>query len=173
MNPARPAEARGYRSPPIRTNDADLFNGPPANPWRPGDVASMLVLNLVAAILIIAGFVMARSTADPGRVQIATNIASGGLLVALAGNLVWLFGVLREVTGLRRSVLGVPPASPDRTPDIRAAPEQLVAGPSMTRYHRESCILVRGKEVKTASLSAHRRAGRLPCGVCMESEPAR
>jgi hypothetical protein len=44
--------------------------------------------------------------------------------------------------------------------------DDLVASPSMVRYHRPSCPLAAGKRVAPASRSVHATAGRQPCGVC-------
>jgi hypothetical protein len=49
---------------------------------------------------------------------------------------------------------------------------RLVWGPGMTRYHREGCQLAVGKQVRAASLNAHEKAGRRPCGICVSNEPA-
>lgn len=133
----------------------------------------MIMVNLVGFVLIVAGYLVCRATAEPSRIQLATSIASGGLVVTLAGNIVWLFGNLREVTRLRRQVLiGSATAKPPDVPAFGSAEGRpptasvLVSSPSMSRYHRPDCLLVAGKAVKATSLAAHRRAGRKPCQVC-------
>jgi hypothetical protein len=160
----------------------------PDGPWRAGELTSVVMVNAVGLVLIVAGYLVCRDTAEPSRVQLATTIAAGGLVVTLAGNVVWLFGNLREVTRLRRQVLlgpaaaaGSPtaatprPLAPERDGDARQvpAPAALVSSPSMSRYHRPDCIMVAGKPVKAASLATHRRAHRQPCQVCRaEAESA-
>ena len=131
------------------------------------------MVNLVGLVLIVAGYLVCRATAEPSRVQLATSIAAGGLVVTLAGNTVWLFGNLREVTRLRRQVLlGPVPAAPSSVAVSGAAQRPapsasvLVSSPSMSLYHRPECLMVSGKAVKAASLASHRRAGRRPCQVC-------
>lgn len=47
-----------------------------------------------------------------------------------------------------------------------AARAELVATADMTRFHRADCQLVRGKDARIASRTAHESAGRTPCGVC-------
>ena len=42
----------------------------------------------------------------------------------------------------------------------------LVSGRGMTHYHREGCLLLRGRSGAPAPLKAHLDAGRTPCGMC-------
>jgi hypothetical protein len=146
----------------------------PDTPWRAGEVTNVIMVNLVGLVLIVAGYLVCRATAEPSRVQLATSIAAAGLVVTLAGNTVWLFGNLREVTRLRREVLlGPVPAAPSSAVVSGAAERPaptasiLVSSPSMSLYHRPECLMVSGKAVKASSLAAHRRARRRPCQVCL------
>jgi hypothetical protein len=135
-----------------------------------GDVLSVVLVNIVGLVLIVAGWYVAHNTTEPARHLVATNIAVGGLVIALIANVVWVLSGLREVGQLRRHLLDTHAATrlAQTTATSTAATEddELVATPEMTRYHRPSCPAVQGKRAEPASASTHAKAGRRPCGIC-------
>jgi hypothetical protein len=146
----------------------------PAGPWQAGDLIAVAVTNVVAVGLLLAAAYGVRQTIEPERSVVFLNLAAVGLVVALAGNATFLLSGMRQVAGLRTALLegyseaAAAPSAP-RSPlsaDEAGAPG-LVSGPSMTRYHLSDCPAVQGKEVKAESRSAHRKAGRRPCGLCL------
>jgi hypothetical protein len=93
------------------------------------------------------------------------NLGVGGIIVSGTANALWLLAGRRAVGERRRWLL---PEPSEITTDAKPAAdvEQLVCGAGMTRFHRESCLLVEGKPVAPASRQQHLAEGRRPCGVC-------
>jgi hypothetical protein len=146
------------------------WSEPAGAPWRVGDLLSVVLVNLIGLVLIVAGWYVAHNTTEPARHLLATNIAIGGLVIALIANAVWVLSGLREVGQLRRHLLDTHVAfSLAQQASVNStAPddEVLVATPEMTRYHRPGCPAVQGKHVQPASASRHADDGRRPCGIC-------
>jgi hypothetical protein len=136
-------------------------------PWRPPDVISAAVLNVVGLALIVAGYVVSAHTAVPDHQLLATNLAVGGLAVALCANALWLLTGLREVGLLRRAVLAgrTVVAAPARASE-QLAPDALVATSTMAFYHRPECSVVAGKRAAPSPLRSHESQGRRPCPMC-------
>jgi hypothetical protein len=91
-------------------------------------------------------------------------VAVSGLLVAGTANAGFLVAARRTLR--QRSRRFVPDALDNVAPTAEAASRPCytpVAGPGMTRYHRPSCPIVRGKVVRPATRSAETR---MPCGIC-------
>jgi hypothetical protein len=141
---------------------------PPAWPWLVGDVLGVSVANIAGLGLLLTGLQGTRHTADPHTLLLLLNVAAAGLVVALAGNAVFLLTGLRQVGRLRTELLGAEPAWPDAPEVVDPAPVtgRLVAASNMSRFHRAECPSVVGKPVVEAGLAAHLAAGRLPCGLC-------
>jgi hypothetical protein len=139
-------------------------------PWRVSDVLSVTLVNVIGLVLIVVGWYVSHNTTEPSRHLLATNLAVGGLVIALVANVVWLISGLREVGQLRRHLLdshaAVAAARSLLTTVAATEDEALVATPAMTRYHRPSCPAVRGKPARAASAKAHAQRGRKPCGIC-------
>ena len=104
--------------------------------------------------MVLAGWWGASGASSERRQLGWVNLALGGLVVAGATNAWWLGRCRRVVVLARSAVLPLTTESP------RA--EVLVVGENMTRFHRASCLLVRGKEVRRAEPSE----GYRPCEVC-------
>jgi hypothetical protein len=91
-------------------------------------------------------------------------VAVSGLLVAGTANAGFLLAARRTLR--QRSRQFVPDAVNNVAPtaeDTSRPCDTPVASPSMTRYHRPSCPLVRGKEVHPATRSVE---ARMACGIC-------
>lgn len=148
----------------------------PASPWLVGDVLGVVVANLVGAGLILGGLQGARHTTDSHSLLLLLDIAAAGVIVSLAGNVVFLLSCLRNVGLLRTELLGRRPAA--ATAVVQSAPaasadvSTLVAAPEMTRFHRPDCPAVQGKDVRALTLAEHVRAQRRPCGLCNPSTEA-
>ncbi|MBW8826039.1 MAG: hypothetical protein JF603_06795 [Acidobacteria bacterium] len=144
--------------------------------WLPGDVALLSSLNLVAAALLVAAAWATTATDDLSLRVAWVNLGVVGLLVAGAGNVLWLLAGRRAI-GERRAELLVAPsevgADDDATAPTRALatmaapPDRLVSVARATLFHRDDCPLVQGKPVTAGIRSRHERAGRRPCGVCL------
>lgn len=138
----------------------------PASPWLAGDVIGCTVVNLVGLGMILGGLQGARHTVDAHSLLLLVNIAAAGLVVALAGNAVFLLSTLRHVGQLRNDLLVRREAPVPAQRAAEAGAGELVFAKGMTRFHRADCPAVQGKQVSAATPAAHTRAGRRPCGLC-------
>jgi hypothetical protein len=143
-------------------------------PWRIGDLVLVYLVNLAGLVLILIAWFEASDLLTI-RAQIPwVNVGVTGIIVAGAGNVLWLLTGRRSVGDLRRRLTPRLPGSGRATSSGRAQPDtalgMFVAGTAMTRYHRADCPLVEGKPVTADSENGHRAAGRLACHVCV---PAR
>lgn len=97
---------------------------------------------------------------------VVASMAAGGLFgVGMSG---WLLAGFREVRrGQRelaadvRMLFGL-----SSTPAAGPVADALVSGPGMTRAHRPSCRLVKGKSVAAVDAASREQAGLRRCGVC-------
>jgi len=140
----------------------------PTVPWRADDVVVLYVTTFVGAVLLLIAWWGASGTTRLGAQVAWVNLGVVGIIVAGTGNAVWLLHGNRAVGNRQHDLLGdfegadlveAEAAVSDEADDV------LVAGPRMTRYHRASCPLVAGKDVRPASRSAHEKRRR-PCGMC-------
>lgn len=138
-------------------------------PWQVGDVMALTLGTALGLAALVVAWVGASGEATTTRQLGWVALGSAGIIVAGFGNAVWLLAGRRAV-GRRRIEGVVEPArallADRRRPELAAGPATLVAGPSMTHYHRADCVLVVGKRVRAASVEEHAGAGRKPCGVC-------
>jgi hypothetical protein len=121
-------------------------------------------MNAVALGMVLAGWWGASGASSDRRQLGSVNLALGGLVVAGAANAWWLGRCRRVVVLARSAVLPLTTASPWLHP-VPYGPERtegLVVGENMTRFHRASCLLAKGKEVRPAE----RSEGYGPCEVC-------
>jgi hypothetical protein len=136
-------------------------------PWRAGDVSSLLTLNAVGLALLVAGWSMAA-----GRVlfhdQVSgANVAIAGIIVAGVGNGVWLLTGRRAVGLRRRTMAGAIEQRYRRRPQpIAEETTTFVAAKGMTRYHRHDCVFVVDRKVTARRRQTHESQGRTPCGAC-------
>lgn len=143
------------------------LSAPARAPWRPAQVRVVVVAQLIATALVLLA---ANRSARTGSFEKQTDwvvFGVAGLAAAGVVSAVWLRAAQRRVA-IRRARLV-------RTTDeafhrVGAAAETdhfaPVAAPSMSHFHRAGCQLVRGKDVRPASVIEHRRAQRTPCAVC-------
>jgi vacuolar-type H+-ATPase subunit I/STV1 len=141
-------------------------SSPRALPWSPIDALVLWLLLLVGAVLLFLGWWGTSSTARLGHQVVWLNLGALGLLVAGLGVAVWLAAGRRAVGRRRRLLLADVPVAVEGT-GVEGFTAELVAGPSMTRYHRADCEFVAGKPVTRAPEAIHHRAGRRPCAVCL------
>lgn len=140
-------------------------------PWQAGDVARLLPI-IAAGVLAWAVAWIAASGERRFSDQIAwVSVGVVGLGLTFAAEAAWLLRAHRAIATHRRAILeGISGASPAMThpasADAGRAPEPLVAGDGLTRFHRKDCPLAAGRNWTPASREAHRQAGRTACGVC-------
>jgi hypothetical protein len=94
-------------------------------------------------------------------------VAAAGLIALGAGNGLWLLIGRRAVADRRRALLSsfeVP--APAEAVVTDGAEPRPVWSAGMQRYHRPDCQLVAGKTTRSATVAAHAKAGRQPCGMC-------
>jgi hypothetical protein len=151
-------------------------------PWQVGDLMLLYLTNVAGLLLIVVGWYEASGALSQDAQILWLDLGIVGVIVAGAGNVLWLLTGRRAVGELRRALtpaLMARFAEPtgDRLtidPEIDAGQRvagqlvagQLVAGAEMTRYHRADCLLVAGKDVQVGSEATHRSQGRRPCQVC-------
>lgn len=135
-----------------------------ASPWRVGDVVRLGTRLLLGVVGIAGCWAGASGTVDfrqqigwtAGAVLAAIVAASGGVAWALAG----LGTVGKE---RRRLVASLRETLPAAVPvDVPPQHDGLVVGAGMRRYHRPTCDVVRGKDVRPTTGIDLR-----PCGMCL------
>lgn len=150
-------------------------------PWRVNDVVVVYLANLAGATCLALAWWGASGVGRFGDQLAWVELGIGGLVVAGTGNALWLLHGRGTVGRRRRDLLhtfelptessgvgGDEPGAAEPVPAAAAAArDQLVAAAGMTRYHRPECQLVAGKAALPASRSAHERAARIPCGICL------
>jgi len=138
-----------------------------AGPWRLGDAMSLLTLNAVGVALVITGWYVAAGRLLFHDQVPGANVAIAGIIVAGAGNGVWLLTGRRAV-GMRRNAVGAAVEERYRSRPLRPAvvATTLVAAKGMTRYHRPDCVFVAERRVTANKRETHESRGRKPCGVC-------
>lgn len=166
---------------------------PGAGPWSPDQVAGLVAANGIGLVLVAVGWWQASGLGSASSQLAWLNLSVFGLVVAAGANALWLARVRRVVllartatlpdpatgfawpatlptTGNGRAPAAAPWPGRTRTPldgsAVSPAGAGLVAGRLMSRYHRASCLLVTGKEVRVESRSDHERARRHACEVC-------
>lgn len=153
---------------------------PTSLPWDANDLVGVIGANALAAVaLVVAWFGVSGSAVLPDAVNY-TIVGIAGVVLQGCGNIVWLMRG-RRVIGQRRVqtiaqlelLVGLDAdAAPSAAPAGSATRGQprtgadLVTVPGTSRFHREDCQLVTGKDVVPARLADHLAAGRQACGVC-------
>jgi hypothetical protein len=144
-------------------------------PWRIGDLILTYLVNVAGLILILVGWFEASGNLTIHDQIPWLNLGVTGIIVAGAGNVLWLLTGRRAVGELRRRLtVRLPGAGPASTsgPEPDTALGALVTGTAMTRYHRADCPLVKGKPVTAAEEDRHLEAGRVACDVCLPAAVA-
>jgi hypothetical protein len=140
----------------------------PSSPPRPLlPLAALLGACGVVAMLI--GWIKVSAAAHVDR-QVSWSSLSliGAVLICAAAGLAATSGERVFLLHLNRLAAAVPldTSQPVTGRPAEVVPDQLVAAPTMARYHRADCPLAAGKPVTADTRVAHERAGRQPCGVC-------
>jgi hypothetical protein len=132
-------------------------------PWGLADARTSFFTTVGGLGAVLVAWWGASGTGQLDRQTGWTVLGIAGIIVLGVGNAFWLLAGRRAV-GTRRARLldvlesldaGRPAAAPGAT---------LVAVAGSKRYHVDSCILVRGKPVRTVKPSAPGR--RRPCEMC-------
>lgn len=143
--------------------------GPAMGPWHARHGFVLTAGSALGLAAVVVAWFGASGEATTSRQLIWVAIGAAGIAVSGAANAVWLLAGRRAV-GVRRVAGVVDPArSLSRERADRAGSVELglvVAGGSMTHYHRPDCVLVAGKPVQTGTAGELAEAGRTPCGVC-------
>jgi hypothetical protein len=135
-------------------------------PW--GKRAALVTLAgiVLGALLIAVGWFGASGTKTFAKQLLWVNLAVVGSALAATAQASWLLRGWRRVGALRREVLA---SYPRRPASALARAEGLsddhgshVTVPGTRRYHRRTCLLVRGKEATRVRGSADLE----PCDVC-------
>ena len=141
-------------------------------PWHAGNQLSLAFLSVLGLGGIVLSWWMVAGTAQTATQQGWLDLGVVALLVAAAGDALYLLNGRRAVHRGRRALAlrMAALASDDAAVAAGVSPESavglVVTAPRMTRYHRSDCLLVRGKPVSRGSVAENRLAGRRPCGVC-------
>jgi hypothetical protein len=142
----------------------------PDLPWAARDLTALLRLGLLGLVAIAVGWIGSSGTVVLSRQAGWVGAAVMGNLMAGAAMVGWLLAGLRSVRQLKQEVVADLDA---RWPESTALDTSggdlsgLVSLAGARRYHRAGCHLVAGKPTRVAAASAHHRAGRQPCGVCV------
>jgi hypothetical protein len=135
--------------------------------WRGAQVRVVVIVQAIASALVL---VAAHQAARTGSFNEQTDwvvLGIAGLAGAALVSTVWLRYAQRRLAIRRARLVRTATATFGRvgmTDDAEdVAP---VSSSSMSHYHRAGCQLVRGKDVRPASVIEHHRAKRTPCAVC-------
>lgn len=137
-------------------------------PWVVPDLFRWFGLVGLSAVGLVVAWWGVSGSAHTATQITWLNVGVAAVVVGGLGNMTWLLQGRRAVA-LRRRQLST--TLPDVVTTGRALTDGSgravrVAVPGTSRYHRPECAAVAGKTVRQASLAAHRRAGRRPCGLC-------
>jgi hypothetical protein len=141
-------------------------------PWQVPDLLRLYLANISGMLLIVVAWFEASGAASQDAQILWLDVGIVGVIVAGAGNVLWLLTGRRAVGELRRALTPAlmarfsQPTAQAGPAASAADPRQLVTGADMTRYHRADCLLVAGKELRAAPEETHRARGLRPCQVC-------
>ncbi|MDQ2651155.1 MAG: hypothetical protein M3Z03_16575 [Actinomycetota bacterium] len=141
-------------------------------PWRLSEMLVLYGFTVASVVVMLVGWWGVSGTARLSHQVPWICVAVGGLILLGTGNSFWLLIGRRAVADRRRELLAAfaPFAADTGTATevhLRngAAPKP-VAATGMGHYHRPTCQLVQGKATRAATVAAHAKAGRRPCGMC-------
>jgi hypothetical protein len=140
-----------------------------ASPWTGRQRLVLIVPLVVGVIGLIAGYAGTSETIRLSHQVVWVNVAGAALLVSGAGIILFLTAGRRAIGQRRLGLFGnVAESKASTDPSSATSAGDLVAAPTMTKYHRADCSFVAGKPgVVVASAAGHEQAGRRPCGVCL------
>lgn len=139
-----------------------------ALPWRLADMLSLYAMAGVGFVALIVAWWGVSGTTRLSHQMMWVNVGAAGLLIVGAGNCLWLLAGRRAVGERRRLLLDRYEAVGGELepPHTNGSGPKPVTVTGMRHYHRPGCQLVEGKATSAASVAAHRRARRHPCGMC-------
>jgi hypothetical protein len=144
-----------------------------------------LVVGGLGAVAVLVAWAGSSATPLVGRQAGWGAIGVSGTLAVTAASFLWVAtrrqAVARRATDLRTAILAgaeetrrhaarrSPVGRDSRTAAMASAGSaEFVAGAAMVHYHRAGCRLADGKPVEATGRVEHERAGRTPCGICLE-----
>jgi hypothetical protein len=146
--------------------------------WGADHVIRVMAANGIGLVLVFIGWWATSGEGSFHRQLPWLNVGVAGLVVAGAGNGLWLARGRRAITQSRKSVTRACGSTNGRVVVRRSSRDRLgvgesgmgsmglVAGQGMSFYHRATCLLVGGKTVRVLSRAEHERDGLLACEVC-------
>lgn len=115
-------------------------------PWRTRDLGRLVVTSALAALVAVAAWRGALSASDEESQLSWLSIGIVALIVHGAGSALWILRG-RLAVGAARTWL-LPDLVRATAPSFEGDADALVSGAGMTRAHRPTCLLVRGKVVR-------------------------
>ena len=146
----------------------------PHSPWIPADVLWVAVFLLTGFVLsLVAWYQIADQASYDNQVGWA-DLAVGGLIIFTGAQFIWLYRGRRAVGEMRRRLLKLQVASANTgsLPFVSKAvtedsgPAIFVSSPGSNLFHRNECIMVRGRTTSDRTRAEHLSSGLEPCGVC-------
>ena len=146
--------------------------------WGAEHLIRVAVANGIGLVLVFVGWWATSSQGSFHRQLAWLNVGLAGLLVAAAGNGLWLARGRRAITDARKRLTLAYGASNGRSAmrassgprpglgEAASGSRGLVAGEAMSFYHRATCLLVAGKTVRVGTRGDHERDGLQACEVC-------
>jgi hypothetical protein len=132
-------------------------------PWTRRQTVRTAAVIAVGCVLWAVGWYRV-SGAPAFESQIAPmNLALFGVVVVVAGQVLWFLGGRRAVDHRRRVLLGDDTAVRVTAPRI-AEPDSYVGAERL--YHRADCPMAQNRDWVGVSRVEQERAGRTPCGWC-------
>jgi hypothetical protein len=142
----------------------------PTLPWSLSDARLTFTAGAVGWALLLMSWWGASGT---GKQSSQTNwlvLGIGAIVLMALGYLFWVHAGRRAVRQRRDAVVErlerVATASPPTTSERAIASRAWVASPAGGRYHREDCLLVRGKDVRRLDGGSRSLAALRPCEMC-------
>lgn len=142
------------------------------NPWSGRHLIGLAVAYTVALLLVGVGTYGAGGTGDQDEGVRWLAVSVAGLVIGGVANGLWLSWGRYRVAVTRHVLVGAHRPAPrwtsGRTSVVGpvSAAELPVTHPESTRYHREHCELVRGRQLSRAAREQHEAQGRHACEVC-------
>jgi len=136
---------------------------PVASPWTRTDaVLTAAVMSVGCAVWAIGWYRVSGEGAFDAQIA-PMNIAMLGVVVAVAGQVLWFMSGRRSVDYRRRVLLGDDAA----LAQIAAPAEDLDSFVGSERlYHRADCPMAQDRAWVPLSRAEQEQAGRVPCGWC-------
>jgi hypothetical protein len=138
------------------------------SPWTVADISRLLTRIGLGLAAVVIGWVVISGTTVWRTQVIWTAVATGGVAIASTGAGLWLIAGFGTVARERRAVIELLRQTRTAAPaaQLDLADDTVVTAPSMTRFHRPDCPLVKGKSVSAATYAAVARRNLQPCGMC-------